>query len=202
MRKIEEDTIVIATHNNGKLVEISELFKNFKIKTISVSKFNLKEPKETESTFIGNARIKAHFASEATGLPALSDDSGLVVDGLNGAPGVYTADWATTAQGRNFDLAMEKVWSLLEEKKTPFPRIAHFICVLCLAWPDGHDEIFEGSISGQIVWPMKGTKGFGFDPVFLPDGQTKTFGEMSPEKKHNMSHRSVAFKKLLNACFP
>jgi XTP/dITP diphosphohydrolase len=201
MRKIEEDIIVIATHNNGKLLEISELFKNYKIKTISVSKFGLKEPKETENTFIGNARIKAHFSSKATGLPALSDDSGIMVDGLNGAPGVNTADWATTAKGRNFDLAMKKVWSLLEEKKIPFPRVAHFVCVLCIAWPDGHDEIFEGSISGQIVWPMKGKKGFGFDPVFLPDGQTKTFGEMSPEKKHNMSHRSVAFKKLLDACF-
>jgi XTP/dITP diphosphohydrolase len=200
MRKIYEDTIVIATHNEGKLLEISNLFSKFKLNVLSVSEFNLKEPIETEDNFIGNARIKAHFAAKNSNLLSLSDDSGIMVDGLNGAPGVYTADWATTQNGRDYNLAMTKVWALLEKNNIPSPRTAHFICVLCLTWPDGHDEIFEGKVSGKITWPMRGENGFGFDPIFIPNGHKKTFGEMNPNEKHKMSHRSIAFGKLINAC--
>ena len=200
MRKINEDTVVIATHNQGKLLEISALFSKFNLNVISVSNFNLKEPKETEDTFIGNARIKAHFAAKNSNFISLSDDSGIMVDGLNGAPGVYTADWATTEDGRDFNHAMTRVWTLLEKNKIASPRTAHFICVLCLAWPDGHDEVFEGKVSGKITWPMRGKNGFGFDPIFIPDGHKETFGEMNQDKKHKMSHRSIAFGKLVNAC--
>ena len=159
------------------------------------------EPVEDGTTFIENARIKAHAASKATGLPALSDDSGIEVDGLDGAPGVYTADWAETPVGRDFPMAMKKVWDLLEERNAPHPRTARFVCTLCLAWPDGHDEIFEGEVKGAVAWPMRGDQGFGFDPIFVPDGFDVTFGEMDPAKKHEMSHRAGAFAKLVAACF-
>jgi len=201
MRKFDNTSLVIASHNAGKLRETGALLRPFGLEVRSAADFGLEEPEETESTFIGNARIKAHYAAEKTGLPALSDDSGIVVDGLDGAPGVYTADWAETPNGRDFPMAMTKVWTLLEEKQAPAPRTAHFCCTLCLAWPDGHDEIFEGRVGGQIVWPMRGELGFGFDPVFLPDGETETFGEMDPTKKHGMSHRADAFAKLVEGCF-
>ena len=190
--------IVIATHNTGKLREIDALLKPLGLETSSATDHGLSEPDETEETFAGNARIKAHYTAKATGLPALSDDSGLEVDGLDGAPGVYTANWAETPDGRDFVMAMGKVWDKLEAREVPEPRTARFVCTLCLAWPDGRDEIFEGSVSGRVVWPMRGTRGFGFDPVFLPDGETETFGEMDPEKKHAMSHRAVAFAKLVD----
>ena len=195
---LKSDQIVIATHNAGKLREISELLAPLGLKTSSAGDHGLSEPEETEETFAGNARIKAHYTSKTTGLPALSDDSGLQVDGLDGAPGVYTANWAETPDGRDFAMAMGKVWDKLEAREIPEPRTARFVCTLCLAWPDGRDEIFEGSVSGRVVWPMRGTRGFGFDPVFLPDGETETFGEMDPEKKHAMSHRAVAFAKLVD----
>lgn len=201
MRKFDGSTLVIASHNKGKLREIAKLVLPFGVIPLSAAKFNLEEPEETEDNFAGNARIKAHFAAKATGLPALSDDSGITVDGLNGSPGVYTADWAETPKGRDFPMAMSKVWSLLELQGVPEPRIAQFRCTLCLAWPDGHDEIFEGFVAGQIVWPMRGELGFGFDPVFVPDGETETFGEMDPAKKHAMSHRADAFTKLVAGCF-
>ena len=195
---LESDHIVIATHNAGKLREISDLLAPLGLKSSSACDHGLSEPEETEETFAGNARIKAHYTAKATGLPALSDDSGLQVDGLDGAPGVYTANWAETPDGRDFAMAMGKVWDKLEARESPEPRTARFVCTLCLAWPDGRDEIFEGSVSGRVVWPMRGTRGFGFDPVFLPDGETETFGEMDPEKKHAMSHRAVAFAKLVD----
>ncbi|MGC8201245.1 RdgB/HAM1 family non-canonical purine NTP pyrophosphatase [Aliiroseovarius sp. PTFE2010] len=197
MRKLEGQKLVLASHNSGKLREIAALVEPLGIDVLSVSSFGLPEPDETEDTFVGNARIKAHFAARETGLPALSDDSGIMVDGLQGAPGVYTADWAETPNGRDFPMAMNKVWSLLEEKNIAEPRTARFCCTLCLAWPDGHDEIFEGFVQGRLVWPMRGDNGFGFDPIFLPDGETETFGEMDPAKKHGMSHRADAFGKLL-----
>ncbi len=177
------------------------LLEPFGLTVKSAGEYGLTEPKETEDTFTGNARIKAHFTSRATGLPALSDDSGIEVDALGGAPGVHTADWAETGSGRDFPMAMEKVWRLLEELGAPEPRVARFRCTLCLAWPDGHDEIFEGKVEGQVVWPMRGDLGFGFDPVFLPDGECETFGEMDQTKKHGMSHRADAFAKLVAACF-
>jgi XTP/dITP diphosphohydrolase len=201
MRRFDGDKLVIASHNAGKLREIAELLVSFGISVTSAGELGLEEPEETEDTFAGNARIKAHFAAKASGLPALSDDSGITVDALEGAPGVYTADWAETPNGRDFPMAMTKVWTLLEEQEAPMPRHAAFNCTLCLAWPDGHDEIFEGIVHGQVVWPMRGDQGFGFDPVFLPDGETQTFGEMDPAKKHGMSHRADAFQKLVSQCF-
>ena len=201
MRKFDGKQLVIASHNAGKLREISKLLAPFGVEVSSAGDHNLEEPEETESTFVGNARIKAHFAAQATGLPALSDDSGITVDGLNGAPGVYTADWAETPNGRDFPMAMEKVWAKLEACNAPYPRTAAFNATLCLAWPDGHDEIFEGRVAGEVVWPMRGANGFGFDPVFLPKGEAETFGEMEPAKKHDMSHRSDAFTKLVKGCF-
>lgn len=200
-RKFSGDTLVIASHNKGKIREIGELLAPFGVKVVSAGELGLEEPAETENTFAGNARIKAHYAAKKSGLPALSDDSGIMVDALDGAPGVYTADWAETPKGRDFPMAMGKVWDMLQEMKAPEPRTAHFNATLCLAWPDGHDEIFEGQVFGRIVWPMRGDNGFGFDPIFLPDGKTETFGEMDPAEKHAMSHRAVAFKKLVEGCF-
>lgn len=197
MRQLTETKIVLASHNKGKLREIAALLKPLGIEVISAGDLGLEEPEETESTFAGNARIKAHFAAKESGLPALSDDSGLEVDALDGAPGVYTADWAETPSGRDFPMAMKKVQDLLDAKGAAAPRTARFVCTLCLAWPDGHDEIYRGEVSGQLVWPMKGELGFGFDPVFMPDGETITFGEMDPARKHEMSHRADAFSKML-----
>jgi len=201
VRKFDGRQLVLASHNAGKLREIAALLAPFGIEVTSAADHGLDEPEETETTFAGNARIKAHVAAKGTGLPALSDDSGIAVEALDGAPGVHTADWAETPQGRDFVMAMEKLWTKLEEIDAPAPRRAAFCCTLCLAWPDGHDEIFEGRVEGQVVWPMRGAEGFGFDPVFLPDGETETFGEMDPEKKHGMSHRAHAFRKLVDGCF-
>ncbi len=201
MRKLSEKRIVLASHNAGKLREISELLAPYGIDVVSAGELGLEEPEETEDNFAGNARIKAHFAAKASGLPALSDDSGVEVEGLHGQPGVYTADWAETPKGRDFKRAMTRVWALLVENQVPKPWKARFCCTLCLAWPDGHDEIFAGTVEGQIVWPMRGERGFGFDPVFQPDRHQETFGEMDPAKKHSMSHRADAFAKLVSGCF-
>ncbi len=200
MREIG-DRIVIASHNAGKVREIGDLLRPVGVAVVSAGELGLSEPEETEDSFAGNARIKAHAAAKASGLVALSDDSGLSVDALGGAPGVYTADWAATPDGRDFPMAMKRVWQLLEDKTAPEPRAAQFRCTLCLAWPDGSDAVFEGIVEGRLVWPMRGNRGFGFDPVFLPHGETETFGEMAPEKKHAMSHRADAFSKLMRACF-
>jgi len=201
MRKLTAGKLVVASHNAGKIREIGALLQPFGVEVIPAGDLGLDEPAETESTFAGNARIKAHFAASASGLPALSDDSGITVDALDGAPGVYTADWAETPGGRDFPMAMEKVWRELEKVNAPEPRKAAFNCTLCLAWPDGHDELFEGIVRGRVVWPMRGSEGFGFDPVFQPDGKAETFGEMDPARKHAMSHRADAFAKLVAACF-
>lgn len=196
MRKLTEPKIVLASHNKGKLSEIAELLVPYGIEVVSAGDLGLEEPEETESTFAGNARIKAHFAAKPSGLPALSDDSGIQVDALDGEPGVYTADWAETPNGRDFPMAMTKVWTKLEERNAPEPRTARFCTTLCLAWPDGHDELFEGKAEGRVTWPMRGELGFGFDPMFIPAGEVETFGEMDPAKKHAMSHRADAFEKL------
>jgi XTP/dITP diphosphohydrolase len=201
VRKFEGDKLVIASHNKGKLREMSELLAQFGVTVSSAADHDLIEPDETEDTFVGNARIKAHYAAKATGLPSLSDDSGITVEALGGNPGVYTADWAETPTGRDFPMAMTKVWNLLEEASAAAPRKAAFNSTLCLAWPDGHDEIFEGIVRGQVVWPMRGDEGFGFDPIFLPDGETETFGEMDPVRKNAMSHRADAFQKFVAGCF-
>lgn len=200
MRKLVEKKIVLASHNAGKLREIAVMLEPYGIEVVSAGDMGLTEPEETETTFAGNARIKAHFAAQAAGLPALSDDSGIQVDALDKQPGVYTADWAETPNGRDFPMAMTKVWTLLEEKQAAEPRTARFCATLCIAWPDGHDEVVEGTVEGRISWPMRGDQGFGFDPIFIPDGFTETFGEMDRAQKHAMSHRAVAFKKLKAGC--
>jgi XTP/dITP diphosphohydrolase len=201
MRKFTEDRLVVATHNKGKLEEISALLQPFSVNVTSAGALGLPEPAETETTFIGNARIKAHFAAKASGLPALADDSGISIDGLGGAPGVYTADWAETPNGRDFVMAMTRAWTELEAAQAPYPRRAQFRCTLVLAWPDGHDEVFEGVMPGQVVWPMRGDQGHGYDPIFQPDGFDITFGEMDRWKKNEISHRADAFRKLVKGCF-
>jgi XTP/dITP diphosphohydrolase len=201
MRRLEGDRLVIASHNAGKIREIGALLAPFGVTVQSAADFGLAEPEETEETFAGNARIKAHYAAKHSGLPALSDDSGIEVDALDGAPGVHTADWAETGEGRDFRLAMTRTWELLEQRRAPYPRTARFCCTLCLAWPDGHDEIFAGTVEGQVTWPMRGELGFGYDPMFLPDGHKETFGEMDPAAKNAMSHRAAAFAKLVEGCF-
>jgi len=201
MRGFSGKQLVLASHNTGKLREFSHLLEPFGVSVTSAADLGLAEPEETETTFSGNARIKAHFAAAASGQPALSDDSGIRVDGLDGAPGVYTADWAETPSGRDFAMAMTRVWTMLDQRSIPEPRTACFCCTLCLAWPDGHDEIFEGVASGRLVWPIRGDQGFGFDPMFQPDGETVTFAEMDPAQKLPMTHRADAFSKLVTSCF-
>ncbi|KCV82527.1 dITP/XTP pyrophosphatase [Actibacterium atlanticum] len=198
MRTFTDEKLLIATHNKGKLAEIEALLAPFGISVTSAGEMGLPEPEETEDTFIGNARIKAHAACKATGLPALADDSGIEIDGLGGAPGVYTADWAETGNGRDFVMAMTRSWEELEAAKAPFPRTARFCCTFVLAWPDGHDEVFEGFAPGHIVWPMRGLEGHGYDPIFQPEGYDITFGEMDAGLKNNISHRADAFRKLVS----
>ncbi|MGB0901078.1 RdgB/HAM1 family non-canonical purine NTP pyrophosphatase [Halocynthiibacter sp.] len=201
MRKFTGKDLVVASHNAGKIREIGKLLEPFGINVKSAGDLGFEEPEETEDTFAGNARIKAHFAAKSSGLPALSDDSGIMVDALNGDPGVYTADWAETDDGRDFVMAMTKVQTLLDEKNAAQPRKAAFVCTLCIAWPDGHDEVFEGRAEGQVVWPMRGEHGFGFDPVFQPQGHDVTFAEMLPEEKAPLTHRAAAFRLLVDGCF-
>ena len=201
MRKFTGATLVIATHNVGKLEEINALLLPCGIVGVSAASLGLREPEETEDSFVGNARLKAHAASSAAGLPALADDSGICIDALGGAPGVYTADWAESAGGRDFPAAMRKAWHLLEQSNAPAPRNAQFRCALVLAWPDGHDEVFEGTMPGQIVWPGRGLQGHGYDPIFQPDGYAETFGEMDRWQKNQVSHRADAFRQLITACF-
>lgn len=190
---------MVATHNRGKLEEIAALLKPFGITCISAAEMGLAEPEETETTFVGNARIKAHAAAQATGLPALADDSGIEVEGLGGAPGVYTADWAMTPTGRDFVQAMSRTWAELETVSAPYPRRARFRATMVLAWPDGHDEVFDGRVEGQVVWPMRGARGHGYDPMFQPDGYALTFAEMDSGEKNRISHRADAFGKLAAA---
>lgn len=203
-------TIVIATHNEGKLKEFAELMAPFGFTARSAGALGLPEPEETGSTFEDNAFLKAFAAAEATGLPALSDDSGLCVDALGGAPGVYTANWATLDDGtRDFHRAMERTETALAQAGagTPEARRGRFVSVICLAYPDGDAEYFRGEVEGRLVWPPRGDKGFGYDPVFLPDGHPRTFGEMESNEKHGwrpgmadaLSHRARAFQKFARA---
>jgi XTP/dITP diphosphohydrolase len=196
------DRLLVATHNQGKLEEIADLLSPFEVSVVAAVALGLAEPDETETTFVGNARLKAHAAARASGLVALADDSGLSVDALGGAPGVFTADWATTAQGRDFAVGMDRVWRELQAVQAPEPRRAQFCCTLVLAAPDGQDHVFEGKAHGRLIWPGRGTQGHGFDPIFLPDGFDQTFGEMDRWEKNRLSHRADAFAKLVAACFP
>ena len=200
-RPFSGNTLVVATHNQGKLEEIADLLAPFGVQVKGAKELNLPEPDETETTFVGNARIKAHAAAQATGLPALSDDSGITIDALGGAPGVYTADWAETPNGRDFVMAMTRTHDELQAMGAPHPRLAPFRCTLVLAWPDGHDDVFEGVMPGQVVWPMRGDQGHGYDPIFQPDGYDITFGEMDRWEKNKISHRADAFKKFVAGCF-
>lgn len=200
MRKFGEKRLLVATHNRGKLDEMRALLAPFGIEVVGAAEMNLPEPAETETSFVGNARIKAHAAARATGLPALSDDSGIEVEALGGAPGVYTADWAETPNGRDFNMAMERTWAECEAISAPHPRRARFCSTLVLAWPDGHDEVFAGTVEGQLVWPMRGQTGHGYDPMFQPEGHAITFAEMDPDLKNQISHRANAFAKLIT-CF-
>lgn len=201
MRRFDGSRLLLATHNAGKLEEIRRMLKPFGTPVVSAAELGLPEPEETESTFVGNARIKAHAGAKASGLVTLADDSGISVDALGGAPGVYSADWAETPQGRDFNMAMARTWAELEAVAAPFPRRAQFRSTLVLAWPDGHDEVFEGVAPGQVVWPMRGDQGFGYDPIFQPDGFDITFAEMDRWKKNELSHRAIAFRKLVEGCF-
>lgn len=201
MRKFDEKELLVATHNIGKLEEIANLLAPFGVSVIGAPEMGLKEPEETEDTFVGNARIKAHTAAKKTGLPALADDSGIEIDALNGDPGVFTADWAETETGRDFEMAMKKAYDRLLATRKEQPWTARFCCTLVLAWPDGHDEVFPGTIEGQIIWPMRGKQGHGYDPIFQPNGYDQTFGEMDRWEKNKISHRADAFAKLVKGCF-
>ncbi len=200
-RKFTGKELLVATHNRGKLEEIAALLEPFGIKVTSNADHGLGEPEETEDTFVGNARIKAIAAMSATGLPALADDSGIQIDALGGAPGVHTADWAETPAGRDFVMAMTRAKNELDAIGAPEPRTARFCCTFVLAWPDGHEEVFEGAMPGRIVWPMRGDQGHGYDPIFQPDGYDQTFGEMDRWEKNRISHRADAFRKLVKGCF-
>ncbi|MGN7294615.1 RdgB/HAM1 family non-canonical purine NTP pyrophosphatase [Rhizobium sp. SAFR-030] len=211
MRKLETRTIVVASHNAGKIREIADLIGPFGFSAKSAAELSFAEPDETGTTFEENAAIKALASAKASGLPALSDDSGIVIDALDGAPGVYTANWAEREDGtRDFPWAMQKVETALQDKgaTTPEARTARFVSVLCLAWPDGHTEMFRGEVEGVIAPEPRGTQGFGYDPIFQPDGFDTTFGEMSAEQKHGwkpgdaqaLSHRARAFKIFVETC--
>jgi XTP/dITP diphosphohydrolase len=195
IRRLTGERLVIASHNPGKVEEISVLLAPFAIRTIAAAALGLPEPEETGDSFEANAALKARAASEATGLPALSDDSGLVVPALGGAPGIYSARWAGPV--KDFCTAMERVQRELGDKD----RGAAFVAVLAVAWPDGDVELFRGEVSGTLVWPPRGDRGFGYDPMFVPLGGSQTFGELEPAEKHKISHRARAFVKLVESCF-
>lgn len=198
VRKFDGKKLLVASHNPGKVREIGELVAPYAIEVVSAGDLNLPEPEETGDSFIANAELKALAAARASGMVALADDSGLSVDALDGAPGIYSARWGGPA--KDFDLAMAKVHQALDEKEAQ-DRRAFFACALSLAWPDGHVESFEGRVQGAIVWPPRGKQGFGYDPIFQATGHDVTFGEMDPAEKHKISHRADAFARLIHACF-
>ncbi|MFN3746040.1 MAG: RdgB/HAM1 family non-canonical purine NTP pyrophosphatase [Hyphomicrobiaceae bacterium] len=201
MRKLERGArLVVASHNPGKIREINDLIRPYGLTAVSAGELGISEPEETETTFAGNARLKAVHSAKASGLPAIADDSGLEVAALGGAPGVYSARWA--GPSKDFAVAMARVERELQEKgaRDPAARRANFTAALCLAWPDGTAQVFEGKVFGHLVWPPRGEKGFGYDPMFVPDGETQTFGEMEPAAKHAISHRARAFALFVAAC--
>jgi XTP/dITP diphosphohydrolase len=206
MRKLTPGRLVIASHNEGKVREITALLGPYGMEPVSAGSLGLPEPEETGTTFAENAKIKALASATASGLPALADDSGLEVAALGGRPGVYTADWAERQRfegepGRDWFMAMGKVEGLLCAQGPDVDRSAAFVCTLCIAWPDGETALFEGRVQGSLVWPPRGTKGFGYDPVFAPIGSAQTFAEIAPEAKHAISHRARAFEKLVASIF-
>ncbi|WP_417678082.1 RdgB/HAM1 family non-canonical purine NTP pyrophosphatase [Roseibium sp.] len=206
-RKLEPGRLVVASHNKGKIREINELLAPYGFDVVSAGDLDLPEPEETGLTFEANAELKAVAAATASGLPSLADDSGFCAEALGGDPGIYSARWA--GPDKDFTMAMRNVEELLQQKgaTTPDKRRGSFVAVLCLAWPDGHREFFRGEVEGQIVWPPRGEKGFGYDPIFQPDGHERTFGEMTSEEKHGwsretraLSHRARAFQLFSKAC--
>lgn len=212
IRKLQPGKLVIASHNEGKVREIRDLLAPYGIEPISAAALDLPEPEETGTTFVANAELKAMQAADLSGLPALADDSGLCVEALGGDPGIFSARWGladpgidgiepVTGEGRDFDLAMRRVNEKLDALPEGTSRAAHFVCALALAWPDGHVEWFEGRVDGTLIWPPRGDKGFGYDPMFVPEGHERSFGEMNPAAKHAMSHRADAFAQLVAAVF-
>ncbi len=213
MRKLEPGRIVIASHNSGKVREIAELLGPYGVEPVSAAELDLPEPDEIGATFIDNADLKARAAADLSGLPALADDSGLCVEAIGDRPGIFSARWALAgdptvspeagpgevAGERDFALAMRRVHEALEAAGPDASRNAHFVCALALCWPDGHSEWFEGRVDGNLVWPPRGEKGFGYDPIFVPAGHDVTFAEMDPAEKHAISHRADAFRKLVAA---
>ncbi|WP_025560749.1 RdgB/HAM1 family non-canonical purine NTP pyrophosphatase [Sphingomonas sp. UNC305MFCol5.2] len=199
IRKLQPGKLVIASHNPGKVREIRALLGPHGIEPVSAADLDLPEPEETGTTFVANAELKALQAADLSGLPALADDSGLCVEALNGDPGIFSARWA--GETKDFSIAMQRVEDKLAALPPETGRDAHFVCALALAWPDGHVEWFEGRADGVLVWPPRGENGFGYDPVFVPNGHDVTYGEMDPEAKHAMSHRADAFRQLVSAVF-
>ena len=200
-RKFDCDRLLVATHNKGKLLEIADILAPHGVTVVGAGEMKLDEPEETGDTFVGNARIKAHAAAKATGLPALADDSGITIDALDGAPGVYTADWAETPDGRDFMMAMTRANNEIKAVGPDAPRTAQFRCTLVLAWPDGHDEVFEGVMPGSLTWPIRGEGGFGYDPMFIPEGHDITCAEMDKAEKNKISHRGRALVAFVAGCF-
>jgi XTP/dITP diphosphohydrolase len=199
IRKLAPGKLVIASHNPGKVREIKALLGPYGVEPVSAAELDLPEPEETGTTFVANAELKALQAADLSGLPALADDSGLCVEALNGDPGIFSARWA--GETKDFAVAMQRVEDKLAALPPETGRDAHFVCALALAWPDGHVEWFEGRADGVLAWPPRGDRGFGYDPVFVPNGHDVTYGEMEPEAKHAMSHRGEAFRQLVAAVF-
>ena len=206
IRKLAPGKLVIASHNAGKVREIGALLAEFGIETVSAAQLDLPEPEETGTTFVANSELKAMQAADLSGLPALADDSGLCVAALGGEPGIFSARWAELDDGvgsirRDFGEAMRRVEARLQDIGPDTPRDAHFVCVLTLAWPDGHSESFEGRVNGCLVWPPRGDNGFGYDAMFVPVSNELSFGQMAPDAKHAISHRANAFRQLVAAVF-
>ncbi len=200
-RRFTDKTLIVASHNQGKVKEISDLLAPFGLEVISAAALNLPEPEETGNSYQENAILKAQAAASAAKLPALADDSGLSVDCLDGAPGIYSARWAQTESGRDFAYAMQKLEDKLQAQAAQEKPRAQFICALCLAWPDGYVDVFEGEVTGHLEFPPRGDKGFGYDPIFVAQGMSETFAEIEPAHKHAISHRADAFAQLVDACF-
>lgn len=199
-RHFTEPSLLIASGNSGKVREIKDLLEPFAVDVRSAAEFNLQEPEETGNTFIENAQLKARYYGSNTGLPALADDSGLAVDILDGAPGIYSARWA--GEGKDFSVAFKRLQEELSQKQGSNGTIkAHFVCALALWWPDGHMETFEGKVFGRLTFPPRGNNGFGYDPIFIANGKNLTFGEMPKDQKHAISHRADAFNQFVGACF-
>lgn len=201
MTSLRGRDLLLATGNAGKIAEFSALLLPFDVRLLGLKDLGLGEPEEDQASFVGNALVKARAGARASGLVTLADDSGLEVEGLGGGPGIHTADWAEAGEGRDFSLAMRKVQDLLEATRTPAPRRAWFCCVLALVWPEGREELFTGRLEGEIVWPPRGAKGHGYDPVFRPIGYDVTMGEMDAAAKNAISHRAKAVEAFVSACF-